>query len=127
MVLFAWVEYLVWGKDQRAFWWVKLAGILLGLILIPVIYYTYTGILGVSADWFNITIFFLAAAAAYRTETALFHRGNACPAKGKSAVFAICLLTVLFVVLTFVPPGIPFFEDPVTGTYGFPQKHPGSK
>ena len=65
MVLFALVEYGFWGKETPGFWKVKLPGILVGLTLIPVIYYSYTGILGVSADWFNIAIFFLAAGAAY--------------------------------------------------------------
>ena len=63
MVLFGAIQYRVFGKDMKGFWCVKLKGILLALVLIPSIYYLYTGALGISADWFNITIFFLAAAA----------------------------------------------------------------
>ena len=29
------------------------------------------------------------------------------------------IIAVLFTVFTFLPPRIPFFRDPVTGTYGF--------
>jgi hypothetical protein len=32
---------------------------------------------------------------------------------------ALILLALIFTVLTFQPPEIPFFRDPVTGTYGF--------
>ena len=34
------------------------------------------------------------------------------------AFAAICLLAALFIVFTFLPPQIPLFQDPLTGTYG---------
>lgn len=119
MVLFAMLEYRFWGKDIAGFRTSKLAGILLGLALIPVTYYTYTGVLGVSADWFNISIFFLAAGAAFRYETKLLQRGAAGNGKDRWAVMGLVFIAVLFTVLTFFPPRIPFFRDPVTGTYGY--------
>lgn len=118
MLVFALAEYRAWVKAIPTFWCVKLTGMALGLVLIPVLYYTYTGILGGSADWFNITIFFIAAAAAYWAETKLFLRGVSCSLSA-GAAFALFLLPVLaFTVLTFLPPHIPFFVDPLTGTYG---------
>ena len=119
MVAFAVIEYFFWGKDVKAFWCVKLMGTLLGLVLIPVVYYTYTGILGVNADWFNVTLFFLAAGVVFFVETKLFQRGDSCPLGRKTAVIFLCFLAVCFTVFTFFPPRIPFFRDPVTGTYGF--------
>lgn len=119
MVVFALIEYFFWGKDCKSFWCIKLIGILIGLVLIPVVYYTYTGILGVSADWFNVTIFFLVAGVVFWIETKLFQSEFTCPVGSKLAVVLICLIAVAFTVLTFVPPHIPFFQDPMTGTYGF--------
>lgn len=119
MLLFALIEYYFWGKNDKRFWCIKLMGILFGLMLIPVLYYTYTGILGVSADWFNITIFFLAAGAAFCLETKLFQSEFSCPFPSGLAFVLICLVAVIFTVLTFAPPQIPFFQDPITGTYGF--------
>ena len=121
MVLFAILEYRAWGKENPAFWCIKLLGILLSLTLIPVIYYTYTGILGVSADWFNITIFFIAAAAGFYWETKLFQNGI-CPIPAAAAISALSLMGLAFTILTFLPPHIPFFQDPLTGTYGYFQK-----
>ena len=118
MVLFAWVEHGKIGKEYPCFWSVKAVGITLGLVLIPTLYYTYTGALGVSADWFNITIFFIAAAVVYRTETALLHRGSLVRCNERAAAVWLLVIGVLFTVLTFVPPRIPLFQDPVTGTYG---------
>jgi len=119
MVLFALIEYRAWGKEVPDFWCTKLCGILLGLALIPLIYYVYTGILGVNADWFNVTIFFIAAAAAYYLETKMFMSGFSCRLGGKIAVAALCLIALIFTQLTFFPPRIPFFQDPLTGTYGY--------
>ena len=101
------------------FWCVKLVGQLVGLCLIPVLYYTYTGILGVEADWFNIAIFFLAAGLGFYLETKLLQKGTACRISPKVAVAALLTIAVLFTVFTFHPPKIPFFRDPVTGSYGF--------
>lgn len=119
MVLFALIESRFWEKKYKHFWCIKLVGILLGLILIPIIYYTYTGILGTSADWFNITIFFIAAGATYWGETLLFQKEYTCRLHSRTAFLMISLIGVVFIVLTFLPPHIPFFLDPITGTYGF--------
>ena len=48
MFLFAMLEYHFWGKKYKNFWCIKLMGMLFGLALIPVIYYTYTGMNQVS-------------------------------------------------------------------------------
>lgn len=119
MVLFALAENKVWGGKVASFWCIKLLGILTGLILIPVAYYTYTGVFGISVDWLNITIFFIAAAATYYLEAKLFEKEIDCPVPAWLAVGVIILLAAVYTVLTFYPPRIPFFRDPVTGTYGF--------
>ena len=119
MVAVAVVEYFSWGKDMDAFWCIKLMGIALGLVLIPAVYYTYTGILGVNADWFNIAIFFLAAGAVYWTETKMFQRKFTCRVSAGVALALICVISMIFTIFTFLPPQIPFFRDPITGTYGF--------
>ena len=118
MVTVALAEYLFWGKDWECFWCVKLIGILVGLAIIPVMYYTYTGVLGASADWFNIAIFFIAAGLVYWLEAKLFQTGFNCPIPSALPVAVIALIAVAFTILTFVPPHIPLFQDPLTGTYG---------
>ena len=121
-VVFALLEYRSWGKEVDSFWCIKLSGILFGLAFIPVVYYTYTGLLGIKADWVNIAIFFIAAGLAYWLETKLFQRGFACRLPAKTAITVICMVGVVFTVFTFWPPHIPLFADPLTDTYGFWQK-----
>lgn len=118
MVLFALVEFFYWGKNIESFWGIKLIGILIGIAVIPVLYYTYTGILDINADWFNIAIFFLAAGLVYWVETKLFEKDFSCPVGARVSVFLIILIAGLFTVFTFFPPQIPLFADPISGTYG---------
>ena len=119
MLLFAFVEHRTFGTEIETFWCIKLTGILLALVLIPSVYYLYTGALGVSADWFNITIFFLAAGAAFWLETKLFQRQWGCGMSERIALARIGLIGAVFTTATFYPPRIPLFQDPITGTYGF--------
>ena len=104
--------------DRSDFWCIKLRGILLGLSLIPVIFYTYNGVIGRSPDWLNIAIFFVCAAAAYIYETKQFgDKRTAC--KWQKLAFAtLCLLAALFALFTFLTPELGIFKDPMTGKYG---------
>ena len=107
LFLFALVQRLFF-KDQENYWCVKLAEILLGLVLIPVLFYTYNGVFGKSPDWINIAILF---------EWWVFKRDRLQCWHPRLAFAAISLIGVLFVVFTFVTPQIPLFQDPLTGTY----------
>ena len=118
MFIFSLIEYKVWGKEYEKFWCVKLAGAVTGLLIIPALYYTYTGVFGVNADWFNIAIFFIAAGAAYHIETVLFKKMNIFCKSQTTAFAVLCIIGLMFIVFTFVQPKIPLFTDPVTGTYG---------
>lgn len=109
-------------KDYKNFWCVKLAGIVTGLVLIPVLFYTYNGVFGKSPDLVNIAIFFVSAAAAFLLETRLFKKGSLQCKRPWLAFAVICLIGVLFVIFTFATPQIPIFQDPITGTYGINSK-----
>ena len=122
MLLVSLLEYRVWGKTVEKFWCVKLKGMLLALVLIPALYYTYTGALGVSADWFNVTIFFITAAAVFYSETKLLQKTRACRMPAWMAIALLLVIEAFFIRWTFEPPHIPLFQDPLTGTYGFPKE-----
>ena len=118
MLIFAFIENRHLSQKYENFWCIKLAGIVAGLIMIPALYYTYTGALGVSADWFNIAIFFIAVAISYMFETHLFKSSKCFCPYPLLAYSILLLIAVLFVIFTFNPPQIPLFQDPVTKLYG---------
>ena len=116
MFIFAIIQSFFF-KDRKDFWCIKLMGTLLGLILIPVIFYTYNGVIGQSPDWINIAIFFISAMLAYLYEFRLFKKGTNCKHPKKSFVI-LCAVAVMFIIFTFNPPTINIFKDPITNTYG---------
>ena len=96
-------------RGQDNFWPVKLRGTLLGLLLIPVLFYTCNGAFGKSPDWLNIAIFYISAGAVFLFE----YRAYKILRPGSRLSFTIlCLVGILFVVFTFAPPHIPLFQDP---------------
>ena len=117
MFIFAIIESLFF-KGRKDFWCIKLRGILLGLILIPVIFYTYNGVIGRSPDWINIAIFFISAAVTYVYETRMLRREINICRRPRAAFAILCLLGILFAVFTFKTPEIGIFRDPITGAYG---------
>lgn len=105
-------------RDREDFWCIKLHGILAGLLLIPIIFYTYNGVIGKSPDWLNIVIFFVCAALAYLYETFLFNAEKPRCRPKKWSFSILCVIAALFIVFTFKTPEIGIFKDPLTGTYG---------
>ena len=117
MFLFAIVQSLYF-KDRSDFWCVKLRGILLGLALIPILFYTYNGAIGRSPDWINIAIFFISAAIAYLYENRTFASKKLPCKMPQIPLLTLCLIAVLFVLFTFFTPKIGIFKDPLTGSFG---------
>ena len=117
MLLFAIVESFFFS-EYKSFWCIKARGTALGLSLIPVIFYTYNGVIGRSPDWINISIFFVSAAIAFIYEAKLFKSGDIKCAHPRLALAFLCILAVLFVLFTFRTPEIGIFSDPTTLTYG---------
>lgn len=121
MLLFSVVENQFIGQTYENFWCVKFIGIVAGLLLVPMLFYTYTGALGRTSDWFNIVIFFLAVATSFLLETRLLLEQNTpCPSPATAIAF-LAFIALLFIFFTFAPPHVPLFLDPMTGTYGIQQ------
>ena len=117
MFIYAAIQSLFF-RDTDGFWCVKLKGILLGLTLIPIIFYTYNGAIGKSPDWLNISIFFISAAITYIYETRRFKSKKTTCKNPKLALALLCVIALLFIVFTFKTPEIGIFRDPLTNTYG---------
>ena len=117
MFIFAIVQSFFF-RERKDFWCIKLKGMLAGLGLIPVLFYTYNGVIGKSPDWINIAIFFISAALAYLYETKLLREQRLACRRPKVALAALCAIALAFIVFTFKTPEIGVFRDPVTGRYG---------
>ena len=117
LLLFASVQRLFF-KELENYWCIKLMEILLGLLLIPVLFYTYHGMFGKSPDWINIALFYITALLVFLFEWLVFKNDLLYCRASRLALAGIFLIGIMFVVFTFSPPPIPLFRDPPTGTYG---------
>lgn len=105
-------------RERADFWDIKLRGVLIGIGLIPLLFYTYNGVIGKSPDWVNVTIFFVAAAAAYIYEAKRMRVGDPSPMDRRIAIALLCLTGAAFIVFTFLAPRLEIFRDPLTGKHG---------
>ena len=117
LALFALIGERRMVEEYPGYWCATWWGTLAGIATIPLLYYTYTGALGVSADWFNIFIYFVAAAVALGLETHLLCHDVPCRHPNAARWFLIGLWGV-FILLTFAAPHLPLFQDPLSGGYG---------
>ena len=117
MLIYAIVQSFFF-RERADFPCVKMRGILLGITLIPIIFYTYNGAVGKSPDWLNIAIFFVCAAAAYIYEARLFASEKIKCTSRWIPASVLSLVALLFVIFTFFTPEIGIFKDPLTGSYG---------
>lgn len=88
----------------------------ISLIGIPIIFYTYTGSLGIYSEIINISILFIVIIAAQLYGLYIYKR-----TQGWSIIIPILVFfatAICFAYFTFKPPHIPIFQDSVTGEYG---------
>ena len=119
--LFSLVEMAALIGRHRNLLAAKLTAAVLGLAAIPVLFYTYTGIVGRSLTAVDIAIFYAAAALVYAVGYRLTKGGALSGAALQIAsLLFLWVIAFLMVYFTYAPPHIALFRDPVTGLYGIP-------
>jgi peptidoglycan/LPS O-acetylase OafA/YrhL len=95
----------------------KAIGIVLMLVIIPVVFYTYTAftkeILAV-----DIGTFMIAVIVGQTVSFVLYKKTKKSRITEAVAVAVLLLLVVMFIVFTFYQPHLPIFLDSETGRYG---------
>lgn len=86
-------------------------GILIGTFLIPVIFYTYTWILGYNLLFLDIATFYLSVAVAFFITYKLSNSDKILP-PGIIFTAMLIVLVVCFVMFTYLPPDIELFAVP---------------
>ncbi len=119
LLIFALIECRYLKPLPQNFWCAKMIGFLVGFFTIPVLYYTYTGALGVKHDWFNILIFFITTALVFFVEYKTMKNSRGCLISPTISKIFIFTLGALFIIFTFMPPKIPLFCNSLDSTYGY--------
>jgi hypothetical protein len=87
-------------------------------IVIPILFYSYTAVLGESVLVIDILTFVVAVIVGQLVSYKLLTYRELPDMLNTIAPVALVLLAVAFVLFTFYPPHLPLFQDPVTGEYG---------
>jgi hypothetical protein len=104
-------------KNVSNFFSSKAIGIILMMVIIPLVFYSYTAftkeILAVDIATFMISVI-IGQAVSY----SLYKQENMSRLTEVAAISVIALLAIIFITFTFYPPHLPIFMDSETGHYG---------
>lgn len=118
-LLFTLIEFVMYGRYINNFAPVKCLGLILGMLVIIAGYYTINGVFGESGTAVDICLFYLAVLASYVYCWARLNTLAFCSTAGRAlGALGLILFSAAAVVLTFYPPEIPLFRDPIDGAYG---------
>ena len=112
MLLWSLLESALLRKKYPDLFWADAAGILTGLLLIPAIFYTYSGILGRTWMIADILLFYVSILAGFLVRSRLARRRN------RPGIFRWILLGALlaflaaFFLFTWNPPAFGIFRIP---------------
>ena len=123
MFLFSAVQLCAQGKTYPNFLAARAVSTLAGTALIPVLFYTYTGVLGFHVMWADIAVFYLAALGAFALDFRLLRRGRFTSLwQQLLGLLVMWAIAFAFVYCTFHPPELGLWQDPVTLKYGLAAK-----
>lgn len=111
MLLYALITIPRLGKSFPRITSSLLTGILLGTLLIPVLFYTYSGILGRNILAFDIAVFAISVIAAFYASYRLTLSRKA-QQYTPYLWIAVCIFIICFIVFTCNPPEIGLFTEP---------------
>lgn len=117
-VVFALIEFKYLKKATNNFLFAKTIGIYLIPVVIMVIFYSYTAILGESILVIDIFSFVIAVIVGQLVSYRLLTWKTLPYNLDRVSLIALILLGFAFVLFTFYPPQLPLFQDPITGEYG---------
>lgn len=103
--------YFKLGRKNKNFIFASFAGLMAGIIAIPVLYYIYTAILGTNFLVVDILIFIASVVICFLTMGYILKNYNIRTLSLKSGILLWELLFILFVVFTIFPPNIFLFKS----------------
>jgi hypothetical protein len=115
------IEYRLLKKLANNFFFSKTLGACLMIIIIPIVFYTYTAVTGESIFIIDISIFVIAVIIGQLSSLKLLTHRKLPENFNRISLIALVLLALVFILVTFYPPQLPIFRDPITGKYGIPE------
>jgi hypothetical protein len=112
------IEYLPLKKLTNNFLTAKTIGTCIMIVLIPIVFYSYTSITGKSIFAIDIATFVVAVVLGQVVSYALFKKTQFGRNADRVALVMLVVLGIAFIVFTYYPPHLPIFQDPISRGYG---------
>lgn len=111
MLLYALLAGKVIEEQYPCIYNAMFSGILVGLAMIPVLFYTYTGVLGFNVDWLNIALYVISVLSAYYFA---YRVAQKCTGKNSKLLRYVMYAFILaFMVFSVYPPKLGLFVSPL--------------
>jgi hypothetical protein len=115
------IEYFLIGNVTNNFFIAKTLGACIMVVLIPIIFYSYTSVTGESIFAIDIATFILAVVIGQAVSYVFFKKNQFSRNAEKVTLVILVALGVAFIAFTFYPPYLPIFQDPISKGYGIPK------
>ena len=114
MLFYAIYLRMEWKEEWPGVCFATNAGILAGTWLIPIIFYSYQGILGFGMQWMDIATFYIAIVLAYVATFHIINRTGYREWKIGTNILRIlnALMLIAFVIFAYYPPSLGIFLEP---------------
>ncbi|MFA9378811.1 MAG: DUF6512 family protein [Lachnotalea sp.] len=121
-LLYSIIEYNRVGKNYSNYITSIAFGLIIGLLSIIVIYYTYTGIIGYNIFIMDILIFIVSVILTQYISYYVLTNNLFTQVSSTTSILLLIVILLMFILFTFKPPMIELFRDPVNSTYGIVTK-----
>jgi hypothetical protein len=115
------IEYALLKKPTNNFALAKTVSVYLMVIIIPIVFYSYTTIIGKSVLIIDIFTFIVSVTIGQLSSYKLLTYRRLSENFNRISLIALILLGLAFVLFTFYPPQLSIFGDPNKGEYGIPR------
>lgn len=112
LLLYFIAEFSFLYKDYNKLVCADFVGILTGTLLVPVLFYTYTGLLGFHTFFFDILTFIFSVLGGFFVR----FRSLLMPCHRRNCFFYflfVLILGICFIIFTYYPPDIALFNPPI--------------
>lgn len=117
-LIFALIEWPFFRGKTKNFWAAKSIGIFTMSVIIMLVFYGYTALIGHNILWLDISLFLFAVFTGQMISYRLLLRPTFASGIKILTVILLVLMIASFSLLTFFPPHSPLFRDYATGQYG---------
>ena len=112
ILLISVLEYFIGEINRYDYPCIKFRSALLAMLVIVVLFYTYTGVLGTFIDWVNIVIYFIGMGIAYLYSYRKLSAESPLNCNPGLSLLLTFFLLILFMVFTVYPPSLGLFKAP---------------